>query len=275
MQGVSEAASIQMQRRARLDQTLRYDASMHDDAAAKRFGFSGAIIPGVYAHSFMSQLVLASWGLEWMRRGTMQSRSRRPLYDNEIVTVKADAITRDEDSLGVSMCVLNAAGEQAALGHAMLPYAAPPRIDLADFPILPLPDTPPEIRAGEMKSGMRYGTLNAVVDAAYFQQSIIDFDEDAATFGREGIVHPGLLLRLSFRDTMASYRSNTPGLYVSSVTQFHSLLHVGEHLASSAVVVDAYERKGNHYVEIDQLLIANMERPVARIRRHSIYSARG
>ncbi|WP_203075759.1 hotdog family protein [Falsiroseomonas ponticola] len=275
MQGVSETMPVEVRRRARLDSTLAYGASMHDEEAARRRGFAGAIIPGVYAHSFMTQLVVAGWGLDWLRRGTMFSRSRRPLYDGEEVTVAAGQVVRGAAGLEVDLVVRNAAGEDAAIGRATLPDAPPPPPDLATLPVLPIAAAPPEIGPGDMKPGMRYGTLDEAVTPDYFRQSLLDFDETEPAFGQDGIIHPGLLLRLSFRDTMNSYRARGPGLYVSSDTQFHGLLHVGERLTSSAIVVDAYERKGNHYAEIDQVLIADGRRVVARMRRHSIYALRG
>jgi hypothetical protein len=275
MQGVSETTPIEMRRRAKLDTTLAYGASMHDADAARRHGFSGAIIPGVYAHSFMTQLVMASWGLEWLRRGTMQSRCRRPLYDGEAVSVLAEQVTRGAAGAEVGLSVRNASGDDAALGRATLPDTPLPALDAADFPVLPIPAEPAAIGPGEMKPGMRYGTMNELVTREYFRQSLIDFDETEPCFERDGIIHPGLLLRLSFRDTMSSYRTPGPGLYVASTTQFHGLLYVGERLSSSGVVVDAYERNGNHYAEIDQVLIADGSRVVARIRRHSIYAMRG
>lgn len=274
MQGISDSASVEEKRTARLDQTLAYQGSVHDNDAARRFGFERAIVPGVYPYGFMAQMVMRTWGLEWLTRGTMQSRSRRPLFDGENVIVIADKIQSGADASEVALRVENASGEDAVTGFATLSKSMPPRLDLKDFPVLPMPVTPIIVAAGQMRAGMRFGSLMEQVTDDYFAQSLIDFDERDTRFLDQKIIHPGLILRLSFRHTMFTYKTPTPGIYVSSEAQYYGLLHVGETITSSAVVTDAYERKGHHYVEVDQLLIANGNRPVARFRRCSIYATR-
>ncbi len=266
--------SIEVARVARLDHTLRYQGSMHDKASAKRFGFAGAIVPGVYLHGFMTQLVVPAWGHAWLTRGLMRSRSRRPIYDGDPVTVSATNLRQDAAGSSVDLAVRDAGGIDIALGHAALPNAASAMPDPEDHPVLPTPETPPLVTAGGMKVGMRFSSVNQVLTPEEHRQSLADFGETWPGYFQEGIVHPGLLLRLGMRDTIASYRYPTPGLYVSSETRFLGLAHVGDRISSSGQVIGAYERKGHHYFESEQVLFANRDRPVARITRVSIYAAR-
>jgi hypothetical protein len=265
---------VEVARIARLDRAPRYQGSMHDDQAAQRFGFARAIVPGVYLFGFMTQLVMPVWGREWLTRGTIHSRSRRPVYDGDPLNVVATPIMRDVTALWVDLTVKEAGGIEVASGRATLPNDTPPEVDLASFPVLPVPATPPLVRAGEMSVGMRFSSVNAVVSEEDHRQSMDDFGETWPGFRVEGILHPGLLLRLSMRDTIASHTYTTPGIYVSSECQFLGLAHVGDRISSSGTVGAAYERKGHHYFESDQLLLANETRPIARIRRVSIYAAR-
>ena len=42
---------------------------MHDDTVARRFGFSGGLVPGVDVMAYMIHLPVAKWGRAFLERG--------------------------------------------------------------------------------------------------------------------------------------------------------------------------------------------------------------
>jgi hypothetical protein len=42
---------------------------IHDDAVARRFGFSGGLVPGVDVYGYMTHQPVARWGRAWLERG--------------------------------------------------------------------------------------------------------------------------------------------------------------------------------------------------------------
>ena len=42
---------------------------MHDDTVARRFGFSGGLVPGVDVFAYMMHVPLARWGRDFLERG--------------------------------------------------------------------------------------------------------------------------------------------------------------------------------------------------------------
>ena len=58
---------------------------MHDDTVAKRFGFSGGLVPGVDVMAYMMHLPVAKWGRAFLERGLIEARFVKPVYDGEIV----------------------------------------------------------------------------------------------------------------------------------------------------------------------------------------------
>ena len=40
---------------------------IHDDATARRFGFTGGLVGGVHVYAYMTHLPLAHWGRVWRR----------------------------------------------------------------------------------------------------------------------------------------------------------------------------------------------------------------
>src|SRR5829696_6484414 len=99
---------------------------MHDDAVAKRFGFSGGLVPGVDVMAYMMHLPVAKWGRPFLERGLIDARFVKPIYDGELADVTA------EESNGVLSIEVRSRGDLCATGNASLPAAAP-SYSLSDF----------------------------------------------------------------------------------------------------------------------------------------------
>ena len=56
---------------------------MHDDTVAKRYGFSGGLVPGVDVMAYMMHLPVAKWGRAFLERGLIEARFVKPVYDGE------------------------------------------------------------------------------------------------------------------------------------------------------------------------------------------------
>ena len=99
---------------------------IHDDAVARRFGFSGGLVPGVDVMAYMMHLPVAKWGRAFLERGLVEARFVKPVYDGEIADVTG------EESNGVLAIEVKSRGQLCATGSASLPAAAP-SISIADF----------------------------------------------------------------------------------------------------------------------------------------------
>ncbi|MEA2873791.1 MAG: hypothetical protein QOH67_3767, partial [Hyphomicrobiales bacterium] len=47
---------------------------IHDDATAQRFGFRGALVPGVEVFAYMAHVPVAHFGRQWLERGAAECR---------------------------------------------------------------------------------------------------------------------------------------------------------------------------------------------------------
>ena len=99
---------------------------MHDDTVAKRFGFSGGLVPGVDVMAYMMHLPVARWGRAFLERGLIEARFVKPVYDGEIANVTA------AESDGVLTIEVESRGQLCATGTASLPASAP-SVSLADY----------------------------------------------------------------------------------------------------------------------------------------------
>src|SRR3954469_16319024 len=99
---------------------------MHDDTVARRFGFSGGLVPGVAVMAYMMHLPVRRWGRDFLERGLIEARFVKPVYDGE------DAVVSGSESDGVLTIAVESRGEVCATGTASLPAAAP-SVALAEF----------------------------------------------------------------------------------------------------------------------------------------------
>ena len=88
------------------------DNKIHDDATARRFGFSGGLVPGVDVYGYMTHMPVARWGRAWLERGTAECRFFKPVYDGEIAELVA------EEKSGVLSIEVMSRGQLCATGSA-------------------------------------------------------------------------------------------------------------------------------------------------------------
>src|ERR1700712_3448026 len=99
---------------------------MHDDTVARRFGFSGGLVPGVDVMAYMMHLPVKKWGRAFLERGLIEARFVKPVYDGE------SAVVSGEEKDGLLTIAVESRGQLCAPGSASLPAAAP-AISISDF----------------------------------------------------------------------------------------------------------------------------------------------
>jgi hypothetical protein len=259
---------------AKVGKDPRFDGSIHDDKSARQFGFRSALVPGPTVASYMTHLFIEAWGERWLRHGTMTERNRRPVYDGQAVTATASPIRADAKGLGADVVLRNADGEEVAYATGSMPatFAAP--ADLAQFPHRPHLAETPTVTAG----GHRVGDFFRSTEMVYSQEIHDDYlekiGETLPIFVKDKVAHPDYLVGLTIREAIASYIKPTPGIHVSFISQHFNLAHVGDVISTSGQIINVFEKKGSHYMQSDQLVVANHNTPIALFRRTSIYAVR-
>jgi len=124
-----------------------------------------------------------------------------------------------------------------------------------------------------LPAGACLGAIALEVNAEYAAAYLRDVRETDGLYAREGLVHPGTVLRMC---NLALLRNVLlgPWIHVGSKVQNFSAARVGETLVARASVADNYERKGHRFVELDVLVLGGGERPLAAVRHTAIYRPR-
>src|ERR1043165_7560051 len=139
------------------NQAFASENKIHDDTVAQRFGFKGALVPGVTVFAYMAHQPAAQWGRAWLERGAAECRFRKPVYDGDMVHVSA---TPQGDGLALEV---ESGGGHCATGLAFLPAPrSAPAID--SLPAASPPAERPNASEETLAAGHPLGIRPLVVD---------------------------------------------------------------------------------------------------------------
>jgi hypothetical protein len=239
---------------------------MHDDTVAKRFGFSGGLVPGVDVMAYMMHQPVAKWGRAFLERGVIDARFLKPVYDGEMAE-----LTAEEDS-GMLSIEVRSRGELCASGTASLPASAP-AFSLADYMEVAAVAERKPVDAVSYEVGKWLGTTprDWPTDAA--RGYLDDIREADPIYAKEGLGHPGLLQRVMNR-VLVDNAILGPWIHVGSRMQLLSAAKTGDVITARAKVIGNYDKKGHRFVELDALVVGNGNTPLAHCHHIAIYQPR-
>jgi len=237
---------------------------MHDDTVARRYGFTGGLVPGVDVYAYMVHVPVAQWGRAWLERGRAACRFLKPVYDGDEATMEA-AVEGD----GLAL-IVRSRDETCATGSASVASAAVSPPEFATPPAAPT-DRPPADEHS-LAVGTLLGMRPMVLTPEYAAQYVANVRESDPLYAQDGMAHPGMVLR-TCNWALSHNVALGPWIHVGSTVQNIGLAHVGDELTVRARVGANYERKGHRFVELEALVLAS-GRPVARIGHVAIYRPR-
>ena len=239
---------------------------MHDDTVAKRFGFSGGLVPGVDVMAYMMHLPVEKWGRAFLERGLIEARFVKPVYDGEVATVTG------EERDGVLSIEVESRGQLCATGSASLPASAP-SFSISDFSETAAVTERKPVNATSYELGKWLGTVPRAWAGEAAQEYLTDVREHDPIYAAEGLGHPGLLQRVMNR-VLVDNAILGPWIHVGSRMQLLTAARSGDELTARAKVTGNYEKKGHRFVELDALVVANGSTPLAHCQHIAIYQPR-
>ena len=212
---------------------------IHSDEIAQKFGFKGALVPGVAVYGYLVQPLVETLGKDWLASGSDSLRLLKPTYDGEVVDLKlreaeegytVECFNQSEELLAV----LNSAERQAPPAH--LELLAGDDIKSADRV---------EIAWDTVHDRQRFATwqfeISAEENARYTMEAI-----DASPLYQEW-AHPHLLLSLANTSLTREYVMPT-WIHVGSETTHRAPLAVGDTIDIKTAVVDKWQKKGHEFI---------------------------
>lgn len=240
---------------------------IHDDSVARRFGFTGGLVPGVEVYAYACHLIVGRFGPEWLDRGVAECRFLKPVYDGRRARVTADI---DGGSLTWKV---ESEGELCATGSAEMADTREGWPAAADYPSIQPATSRPPASPATIPPGAWFGSKPLAVTPELAAEYLAGVAEADPLYASEGIVHPGQILRLC-NYVLAQNVVLGPWIHVGSKVRNLGRARVGETLTARARVDGNYERKGHLFVDLDVLIVAGADRPVAQVAHTAIYRPR-
>ena len=246
--------------------------AIHDDDTARRYGFRGALVPGVMVYAYMTQPLASAFGSAWLTRGTANVRFVKPVLDGEEVVVRGTVTARDAAGVTVALTAGTAATVECATLTATIPAGQPTPVNVAVYPPAPLPEPRPAATRAHLSALGTLGTPQAHYDAARAAEYLAKVDDPLALYrGADGAVHPGFYLEQANRALDRNVKMG-PWIHVGSVVRHLSAARVGDRLETRGKVRSVFEKKGREFVELDLVIVSGTKaRPIAHILHTAIY----
>jgi hypothetical protein len=247
---------------------------IHSDDGAARYGFTGALVPGVGLYAYLTRPVLETLGMDWLERGAMSAKFVHPVYDGERVSVES-RIT-GLDPIGLRLELFNRSGTLCATGSADLPSSRQ-RFDPEDYPHRPLPASGklPQATIGNFRVGDHLGSLEFTLDWAGRTAQFLDdvVDTSPVYRGADAICHPAFWVAQANEILMRNMALG-PWIHTASEAQHYSVARDGDRVSLGGRVIDLFEKRGNEYIVLDLGLFGDEGRPIAKIKHTAIIKLR-
>lgn len=232
------------------------DNAIHDDDVARRYGFTGALVPGVELFACATSPLVAAWGQRWLAGGRIDLRFRRPVYDGEQLLVQLHQ---------GRLTVTGPDGDVRCVGSAGLDDDRPALGDQVDAP-LPAPLRPdPEL--GPFGTVAEHGSVQANLD---YLEAV---GEPLALYREQSLAHPGLLLRLVNLLLMRNVELG-PWVHTSSSCRLLAPARLPAEMTVRGTVRETWQRGGHDRVRYEALVLADAV-PVMTADHTAIYRLGG
>jgi acyl dehydratase len=239
---------------------------MHDDTVARRYGFSGGLVPGVDVMAYMVHLPVRTWGRAFLERGLIEARFVKPVYDGET----ADITGAERD--GVLTIEVESRGELCASGTASLPASAS-SMSISDFrEVAAIAERQP-VSENSYELGKWLGTAPRAWAGDDARAYLADIRETDPIYINDGLGHPGVLQRV-MNKVLVDNAILGPWIHVGSRMQLLAAARAGDTITARAKVTGNYEKKSHRFVELDALVVGNGTTPLAHCRHVAIYQPR-
>jgi len=244
---------------------------IHNDEGAARYGFAGALVPGVGVYAYLTRPVVDALGREWIERGSMAAKFIKPVYDGE--KVRAQATVAGVEPIEFKLELLNSSDEVCAIGSAALPNSLP-AIDRRLYPFCALPPDDqlrPATIAG-FPVGDALGALEFTLDLEGEVAAFLDDVVETSPIYHD-LCHPAFWIAKANEILMRNVALG-PWIHTASETRHYAIVRDGERLSLRGRVTDLYERRGHELAVVDLAALGETERPIAQIKHTAIIKLR-
>ena len=215
---------------------------IHSDDIARRYGFRGALVPGVAVYGYLTRPLVERFGADWLGASASAVRFHKPAYEGDELSVR---LAEAGDDAWTATCT-NADGTLLA-ELTTRPGGVPPARDQAAFAGQAKPPERVDMNWDTVVAGQPFTPWHWQItedgNRTYAQQVF----DDLAVY--RTAAHPHWLLHIANRALTREFVMPA-WIHVGSEIVFRELLKVGDTVEVRAVPLEKWERKGHQFVKL-------------------------
>lgn len=215
---------------------------IHSDEIARRYGFKGALVPGVAVFGHLTYPMVERFGEDWLRQSLSNVRFHKPAYHEDALRINVS-----EDDAGLHVQCHNAEDVLLADLHASLPTEMPAPHDSSVFDGIVKDPTRVDMVWDTVQPMQPFSEWHFQVTAdgnATYAEQITD----PLPIYRH-IAHPHWQLSIANQALTREYLMPA-WIHVGSEVRFRELVRVGDTLRVKAVPLEKWQRKGHEFVKL-------------------------
>jgi acyl dehydratase len=216
---------------------------IHSDEIAKRFGFTGALVPGVTVFGHLAYPLTAELGERWLENSWVTTRFLKPAYEGERLTI----VDRAQGADRYAVECRNPSGTLLATLECAIETTQPSVDPCAQLVSSETVDRM-EISWESVQVGRLFPTYTWIPDVAHNREYAARLDDDTDLFGR-GVLHPHAILSQANQALVRRYIMPA-WIHTGSEIRFRRLLRVGDVVEVRAVPVEKWEKKGHQFIKL-------------------------
>ncbi len=238
---------------------------IHSTSVAKAYGFQGALIGGATAYGWTVATIVEALGMPWLDHGWAELKFIQPMYPGDELTVTVtddgELSLRRDDALCLKGTV--GTGEAPWLADLTMPTRLTPWEAATELPRLTLDNAP-------VGQDLDARLVPWPRDEAEAFARDTQREKLACFYGPEARLHPAWIAAQPIHWLHHSYDYG-PSIHAGSRIQHRAPAYAGQVLTVAGRCVDAYERKGHHYIVNDTLLLSESGDCLSQVRHTSVF----
>lgn len=216
---------------------------IHSDEIAKKFGFRGALVPGVAVYGHLTLPLVDRFGASWLDHSICDLRLLKPAYHEERLILN---LGESDDTMTVQCH--NDGGELLATLISSMPDDLPEPEPASIFAPAPKSDGRVEISWDNIRPDEPFKEWQVTITDKINQTYTSQVADTLPLYG-EGYVHPHFLLGCANKALVDEYVMPT-WIHVGSETRHRSAVKVGDTLTVRSVPVDKWQKKGHEFIRL-------------------------
>ncbi|NKC01770.1 MAG: hypothetical protein GKR90_25175 [Pseudomonadales bacterium] len=216
---------------------------MHSDDIAQKFGFKGALVPGVAVYGHLTHPLVERFGENWLANSVCDLRLLKPAYDGDRLIL---SLSETDDQQTVQCH--NTDGELLATLISSIPDTLPAPEPKSVFESPTKSNGRVEIEWDQIEVNQPFNEWQLTIDQET-NDTYASQVADTLPLYAQGLVHPHFLLSSANKALMEEYVMPT-WIHVGSETRHRVPVRVNDRLTVRSVPLERWQKKGHEFIRL-------------------------